>query len=36
VVELAGRVDVPVPCTQAVYACTKLLQSTIAETKKES
>jgi 2-dehydropantoate 2-reductase len=36
VVELAGRVDVPVPCTQAVYACTKLLQSTMAGAAKES
>ena len=26
VIELAGRLDIPVPHTQAVYACTKLLE----------
>jgi 2-dehydropantoate 2-reductase len=25
VVELGGRLGVPMPCTQAVYACTKML-----------
>src|SRR5439155_22307716 len=26
VIELAGKLDIPVPHTQAVYACTKLLE----------
>ncbi len=35
VVELADRLDVPVPHTRAVYACTKLLESTSAVTRSQ-
>jgi 2-dehydropantoate 2-reductase len=30
VLEIGERLGVPMPCTQAVYACTKLLERTVA------